>query len=584
MSNEDDLDAGPVSYAQFYTKQKHGSYGVVIPWFQRNYAWQPRHVRKFIASINDADTGLYVGNILVRNSLGTDPDIVIDGQQRLVTLSLLLLELRRHLPVEEKSINKILFSADANSPRVIFSRSNLKGVYEKILAGMTLDEIELDESTKRISKNFEEIQKELKLIKDKDLFFQKVCAVTFVVIKIPNSYNASSLFEGLNATNKPLTTVELTKNSLFGNVRGDTSLLEEVNQVWEEIESAFEAVNNTWFDSFLRYRSFTEYHHVTNQLLFEKISKDLRNCTAEEILRFVQNLEEDADIFLRLRNGQSVVGDGVVMGSMSTDARAGLARLVQGVRSLGFPQIYIVLLALYKYGNKNPKYFTKDTLFRDVKAAFSFVVLAKYTQVIPSRYEKLFANFAGDIHNLKQGQTPGSLKSVFFKKLQGLIPESTDKEFATALLKDIYCTGKTVKRPTSRNDRDFLGSLLRLLEGDDLSVSGTIEHVIPKSDEWRQSWKHVVPEFQEQLRFRLGNLTLLEDKLNKVAGSETLEDKILQYNLSGFEMTKQLSRKNGRYYKGFSSGDPASVIEERGEKMACELFQKLRSEILNYGK
>jgi hypothetical protein len=371
---------------------------------------------------------------------------------------------------------------------------------------------------------------------------------------------------------------------LFGQVGDETASLEKTNKIWEKIESRFEEVNNTWCDSFLRYSSFTRYHHVTNSALFEKISKEVRNFSAEEILQFTEQLRADSVLYLHLRSGKSSAGEKIEMARMSTDASAGLSRLIKALQHFGFPQVYIVLFALYTYARDNSAYLNKDFLFKDVRATFCFVVLAKYSGIIPSKYEKLFANFAGDIHNLKGSETFGSVKSIFFKSLQDLVPESERDGFVSSLIDDICCTGQTEEKITSRNDRDFLGALLRMLEGDDLAVSGTIEHIVPRSEGWREVWSHVVPTFSATLRFKLGNLVLLEEKLNKVSKDEIFEQKATQYKLSRFILAGQLTEITGPYFEGFSSVDPTAVIEARGQKLASDLFDKLKSNILKYGK
>ncbi|CAK1243217.1 DNAse/DNA nickase specific for phosphorothioated or glycosylated phage DNA [Fructobacillus tropaeoli] len=61
----------------------------VVPRYQRNYSWGDTQIETLFNDINNEDSGYYVGNLIVDTS--HDYFSVIDGQQRLTTISLLLL-------------------------------------------------------------------------------------------------------------------------------------------------------------------------------------------------------------------------------------------------------------------------------------------------------------------------------------------------------------------------------------------------------------------------------------------------------------------------------------------------------------
>lgn len=69
-----------------------GNIGYVIPEYQRNYSWREEQIEQLFNDIATEDPGYYVGNLLITNH-GDSTDLcdVIDGQQRLTTLSLFLL-------------------------------------------------------------------------------------------------------------------------------------------------------------------------------------------------------------------------------------------------------------------------------------------------------------------------------------------------------------------------------------------------------------------------------------------------------------------------------------------------------------
>ena len=75
---------------------------VVVPQYQRSYAWEDRHIIDFLDDIERAVKGevgeYFLGSVVLAE--GTDakrrPEVV-DGQQRLATTTILIAEVRNHL-------------------------------------------------------------------------------------------------------------------------------------------------------------------------------------------------------------------------------------------------------------------------------------------------------------------------------------------------------------------------------------------------------------------------------------------------------------------------------------------------------
>ena len=70
-----------------------------IPTFQRAYNWKPKQIAQLWDSVIDNDKQYYIGNIVVVQHSTEDIQagfLVIDGQQRLTTLSLFLVAIRNY--------------------------------------------------------------------------------------------------------------------------------------------------------------------------------------------------------------------------------------------------------------------------------------------------------------------------------------------------------------------------------------------------------------------------------------------------------------------------------------------------------
>ncbi|MCT0011860.1 DUF262 domain-containing protein [Weissella cibaria] len=63
----------------------------IVPVYQRHYSWRAEQIETLFNDIANEDSGYYVGNLLINTEEGHDS--IIDGQQRLTTLSMLLLGL-----------------------------------------------------------------------------------------------------------------------------------------------------------------------------------------------------------------------------------------------------------------------------------------------------------------------------------------------------------------------------------------------------------------------------------------------------------------------------------------------------------
>ena len=70
---------------------------IVIPRFQRPYSWKSDNIRDFWNDITNSDEGSYFIGSMVIYSMKQDRFGVVDGQQRLTTITILLCVIRDHL-------------------------------------------------------------------------------------------------------------------------------------------------------------------------------------------------------------------------------------------------------------------------------------------------------------------------------------------------------------------------------------------------------------------------------------------------------------------------------------------------------
>ncbi len=92
----------------------------LIPVYQRNYSWKDEQIETLFDDILAEDTGYYVGNLLINSDNGDNN--VIDGQQRLTTLSLMLLATYEKLSEYRKEMD----NTDPSLDKLIQTQSDIK--------------------------------------------------------------------------------------------------------------------------------------------------------------------------------------------------------------------------------------------------------------------------------------------------------------------------------------------------------------------------------------------------------------------------------------------------------------------------
>lgn len=157
----------------------------IIPRFQRNYVWDidrrgDQQVIDYLEDIKDAASAKsvekhFMGSLVVTpypiKKVGVDPYVVIDGQQRLITTTLLLCALRDYYDSETdnyKAIARRLKNEIANNfgfNKVIVSDDD-KEIYNKIIDNEKMAKTILNKTS--IGKAYNYFRDELKLLKKEE--------------------------------------------------------------------------------------------------------------------------------------------------------------------------------------------------------------------------------------------------------------------------------------------------------------------------------------------------------------------------------------------------------------------------------
>lgn len=332
----------------------------------------------------------------------------------------------------------------------------------------------------------------------------------FILITVEDDINAYTVFETLNARGLELSATDLLKNYLFSRIKGQQDLA-LLGRRWHKLVTT---VRQDRFPEFLRYHLLCEEPKIRQQRLFKLVRE--RVSAPQEVFDLVARLEGRAELFAALGDADHEYWKDEYLDALPHVRELLLFRVRQPIPAL---------FAAWEVWSKSD--FAK---LLKLIAVFSF----RYTIVSrlnPNDLEPLY-------HELAKGILNASLATPTqaFTVLQRLYPtdEKFERDFSELTL------------PTSGQRSRVARYILCKIETaaaerhcDWMNDPATIEHVLPENPD--ESWyKMVPPDRHAQFVYRLGNLTLLERRLNRDAGNRSFAEKRLLYAQSSYRMPKQL--------------------------------------------
>jgi uncharacterized protein with ParB-like and HNH nuclease domain len=505
-----------------------------IPKFQRDYSWEAEHwddlwqdIRALLA---DEDNEHYMGYLVPQTSNNKEFQI-IDGQQRLTTLSLLILstlkclkelvdsgiEAENNLKRKDSLLNSYIGYVD---PVTLISNNKLKlnrnsdDYYKQHL--VLLKELPLrntNSSEKHIRECFnwyyDRIKKEFNTGESLAAFIDNIVdKLFFTVIEVTDQLNAFKVFETLNARGIQLSSADLLKNYLFfvvDETKPHISEIEELENIWSKIVGK---LGEQKFEDYLRYYWNSINKSVGKKNLFKNVKGNIKS--KEQVFELIRNLNDTADLYLAIQNPED---------EFWRD-KPEIPKSLKELKLFQIRQINSLFLSALR--NLEVENFKK---------------LAKICSVISFRY------------NIIGGLNPNAQEDVYNTVALKI---SSNKRFEVADFQTIYVSDLNFEndfstkefRNTTRNHKivKYILSKIEVYqhknEIDPESDLFTIEHILPENAD--DTWGNFTFEEINRSVYRMGNLTLLERKLNREAGQKGYVEKIVLFAQSNSELTKTL--------------------------------------------
>ena len=514
-----------------------------VPAFQRDYSWGPDEwddLWQDILSLSgdDGEPAHYLGYLVLQSADNKGFEI-IDGQQRMTTLSLLMLAAIAHL-------EGLATSDDVQDPERRRAQQ-LRGNYIGYLDPVSLvpsSKLRLNRHNDRYYQDYLVPLERLpvrglnvseRLLRSAFVWFgerigayvgddgaavarfvdELVDRLFFTVITVTDELNAFRVFETLNARGVRLSATDLLKNYLFSVVAREGAHDSEIKALEARWEGIIGLLGSESFPGFLRVFWNSRNPLVRKTGLFKTIRSSIGDKSAAFAL--VRDLDQQARVYADLRNPEQ--------GGWMPPERDCLRQLqLYGVR-----QPFAVLLAAFdRFGEGDRRGFER---FLKAIAVVSFrynLICRRQSNEQEVLYNQVACRISsGEVNSA--GEAIDALRPVY--------PEN-----------DAFRAAFVDKSLNSRRDRRVIRFILLRLEWklsgrefDIESATYNIEHVLPENP--GADWDHIDERERDALTHRLGNLTLLEASRNRDLGNVAYHGKRETYRGSQFAITRRLAEE-----------------------------------------
>lgn len=224
-----------------------------IDYYQREYRWETKHVNELIEDLterfleshdpeNERSAVENYGHYFLGSIIISDKDghkFIIDGQQRLTTLTLLLIYIYRHLNNEEQKaqLADLIFSQKFGRRSFNLDVDERKACMEALFAGTSFDENGQPESAVNIFNRYQDIEENFpEDLRDKTLpYFADWLIENVYLVKITaySDADAYAIFETMNDRGLSLTPTEMLKGYLLTNIT-DAERRNEAHNIWRK--------------------------------------------------------------------------------------------------------------------------------------------------------------------------------------------------------------------------------------------------------------------------------------------------------------------------------------------------------------
>ncbi|NHA17673.1 DUF262 domain-containing protein [Helicobacter pylori] len=307
------MKAREATLLEFFEQNQTNQF--VIPIYQRLYSWKKEQCEQLWDDIikiggNDKMNGHFIGSILYArvDDTHSSPLLIIDGQQRLTTITLLFIALRDHLNDEDEFLKK--FSCQEIQNRYLINRDE-KGDKkfklflsepdrDTLLSLIDKDRRKPSERSLKIMENFKLFEKWIRKNTDKlETIFKGLDKLMIVWIALKKGKDDPQLiFESMNSKGIELTQTDLIRNYII--METEVEKQEDFyNGYWRAMEEDFKQ-NETLFNRFVRHYLTIKTGKIPNIKKVYEAFKDYQQKEGIEIEDLLKDLQKYCGFFCKI--------------------------------------------------------------------------------------------------------------------------------------------------------------------------------------------------------------------------------------------------------------------------------------------
>ncbi|MGL2386485.1 GmrSD restriction endonuclease domain-containing protein [Helicobacter pylori] len=486
------MEAKEATLLRFFEENQNNQF--VIPIYQRLYSWKKEQCEQLWDDIikiggNDKMNGHFIGSILyVRDgNTHSSPLLIIDGQQRLTTITLLFIALRNHSSDEDKrkKIESYLINSNKDGDkkfRLILSESDK----DTLLSLIDKNKRKPSESSVKIVENFELFEKWISENTDKlETIFKGLEKLMIVWISLDKKDDPQLIFESMNSKGIELTQTDLIRNYIVMEAETEKEQKNFYNGYWRAMEENFKQ-NETLFDRFVRHYLTIKTGKIPKEKRVYEAFKDYQQKEGIEIEDLLKDLQKYCGYFCQI--------------AFKKEADKDLNKALSFLVDLEMDVVYPLLPELYSDYSDGV---LSDQDFGSIIALTESYLCRRAVCGFGSNgLNKIFPSFTKKIN---KDQYLESIEAHFLslEKTTGKFPK--DSEFRDSLITIDFYRLKKIK------NKYFLERLENFdtKEPVDTQKCNT-EHIMPQTlnPEWEKDLGENFKAIHEKYLHTIGNLTL----------------------------------------------------------------------------
>lgn len=566
------------------------SYKFLIPDFQRDFVWGQEEVQQLLDDLSEDTNGFtlgeddlegyLLGNIVLIKPTDNERYLVVDGQQRLTTTTLIcksleeIVEAKITMSQNAKEIKKWQMKLNdiVQSYAILDNDDEIKDcklihdptlnfgkVYKNILYNKTYG-VKL-ESDSKIEEVYTTAKDYLEALNDEQLknFISYFKSRVYFIVTVSTSYNkAFQLFEVLNDRGRSLEPLDLVKNLFLKTISKDINKkddVEEFNNDWNEF------ISNLQLSSKKKISSSTFLKHYIIGKYAENIKKDIvydyfetKKLTSNEIFDLVKDLKNVSKVYAEIEKGNYKV--------FLDDPNMFIIFKLFNIK-----QLHSLLIPFYRADQKLKEQVLDLGVRLGAAVLFTFTQMNFIESTLPTILQKYYSEF-----KLKIDDIDNAYKKLDAEAKRIILSKSTDIKQILPLRKLENANGKLSNKASvilKFIELYFHGNSAVIIPPKKQKI--TVEHILSKEiifDKDASDAGFIGNDDFKNHKNLIGNLTLLFNNENSSAGNKKFRDKIKLYSEQDFIITQRVAKDLVSTTKGGKNAKLVSLINEKESKYA----------------